>query len=58
MKPTLIERLIVIILKLLLPYLKKKVAETETGVDDAIVKILSDLTKPLTDETANGGKNA
>lgn len=56
MKATLIERLIVIILKLLLPYLKKKVAETETGVDDVIVKILSDLTRPLTDETENGGK--
>jgi hypothetical protein len=57
MKATLIERLIVIILKLLLPYLKKKVAETETRADDVIVQILSDLTKPLTDKTENGGKN-
>lgn len=57
MKATLIERLIVIILKLLLPYLRKKVAQTETRADDVIVKILSDLTKPLTGETQNGGKN-
>lgn len=56
MKATLVERLIVIILKLLLPYLRKKVAQTETRADDVVVKILSDLTEPLTGETQNGGK--
>lgn len=56
MKARLIERLIIIVLKLLIPYLKRKATQTETRADDIIVKMLLDLTKPLAGETQNGEK--
>lgn len=57
MRAALLERLVIIILKLILPYLKRKVLTTETKADDVIVKILEDLTKPITDESTNRGKS-
>lgn len=55
MKAALIEHLVVMVLKLILPYLKKKVLETDTRADDAIVNLISSLTTPEQKVAKDGG---
>lgn len=55
MKAVLIERFIILVLKLMMPYLKKKVLETDTKADDVIVNLLSSLTNPAHKEAKDGG---
>ena len=55
MKAVLIERFIIFVLKLMMPYLKKKVLETDTKADDAIVNLLSSLTTPANKVAKDGG---
>lgn len=52
---TLIEQLVILLLKLMLPYLKKKVLETDTKADDAIVNLLSTLIPPAKKAEQDGG---
>jgi len=55
MKEALIEQLVVWLLKLILPYLKKKVLETDTKADDVIVNLLSTLVTPAQKVAKDGG---
>lgn len=55
MKAALIEQLVILVLKLILPYLKKKVLETDTKADDVIVNLLSQLTTPTQKVAKDGG---
>jgi hypothetical protein len=55
MKARLIEQLVILVLKLILPYLKKKVLETDTKVDDVIINLLSSLITPSKKVAKDGG---
>ena len=55
MKAALIEHFVILVLKLILPYLKKKVLETDTKADDVIVNLLSSQITPEQKVAKDGG---
>jgi len=54
MKEAIIVKLVQMVLKLAMPYLRKKAAESHSKVDDVLVEILAKLTGPTT--TPQGAK--